>query len=139
MKILIVSSWYPPVQSGSSLWAEALVAALRKRGHEVRVVTTQWSGMEREPEGRRPEIVYRLPAWAVPRHRFLLGLSIVPIAGSLANRRRMLEIVRAFQPDVIHQINHIFDTLFLTAYAARQTGTPLVGSITTPIQSTSPW
>jgi glycosyltransferase involved in cell wall biosynthesis len=137
VRILVVSSWYPPVRSGSSLWAESLVRALRKRGHEVQVVTTRWKGLEPEPGGSRPETVHHLPAWVVPRNRFLLGLPIVPVAWSPANRRRMLEIVRAFRPDVIHQINHIFDTLFLSAYASRKTGTPLVGSITTPIQSSS--
>ena len=137
MKILIVSSWYPPILSGSSLWAESLVGALRKRHHDVRVVTTDWKGALKEPQGTREEIVYRLPARLVPRNRLLLGLSIVPVAWSPANRRRMLEIVREFKPDVIHQVNHIFDTAFLSAYAARQTRTPLVGSITTPIQSKS--
>lgn len=137
MKILIVSSWYPPILSGSSLWAESLVQALRKRRHEVRVVTTEWKGSLKEPQGARGEIVYRLPARLVPRNRFLLGLSIVPVAWSPANRRRMLQIVQEFQPDVIHQVNHIFDTVVLSAYAARRTGTPLVGSITTPIQARS--
>jgi glycosyltransferase involved in cell wall biosynthesis len=139
MRVLIVSSWYPPIQSGSSLWAEALVAGLRRRGHEVRVVTTSWPGMPGEPVGTRSEVVYRVPARVLPRSRLLLGLAIAPLANGPANRRRMLEIVRNFQPDVIHQINHIFDTLFLSAHAARETGTPLVGSITTPIQSPSPF
>lgn len=137
MRILVVSSWYPPIRSGSSLWAESLVAALRKRGHEVRVATTRWKGLEVGSDAGREEAVYRLPAWLLPRSRLLLGLSIVPVASSRANRRRMLEIVGEFKPDVIHQISHIHDTLFLSAYAARKTGTPLVGSITTPIQSTS--
>ena len=138
MKILVVSSWYPPVRSGSSLWAESLVAALRKRGNDVRVVTTQWKGAEQEPEGHREEIVYRLPARRVPRNPLFLGLPNVPLAYGPANRRRMLEIVRDFQPDIIHQVNHIFDTVFLSAYAARKTGTALVGSITTPIQALGP-
>jgi glycosyltransferase involved in cell wall biosynthesis len=50
----------------------------------------------------------------------------------------MLELTAKFQPDVIHQVNHIFDTVFLSAYAAKKLGIPLVGSITTPIQSNSP-
>jgi len=133
MRILIVSSWYPPVIAGSSLWAESLVLALRRRGHEVRVVTTRWKGLE--TDGYRDEEVYSLPARLLPRNKYLLGLPIVPIAFSLSNLRRMVEIVREFKPDVIHQINHIFDTVLLSAYAARKTNTPLVGSITTPIQA----
>jgi len=109
--------------------------ALRKRRHDVRVVTTRWKDDE-EPDTHQ-EYVYRLPALHAPRNRFLLGFSIVPLAHSPANRRRMLEIVKEFKPDIIHQINHVFDTLFLSAYAAQRTGTPLVGSVTTPIQSGS--
>lgn len=137
MKVLLVSSWYPPVRSGSSLWAESLVGALRKRGHEVRVVTARLKGAGREAAAPPEESIYRLPAWRVPRNRLLLGLPNVPLTYSISNRRRVLEITRRFKPDVIHQINHIFDTAFLSAYAARKTGTPLVGSITTPIQSPS--
>src|SRR5205085_10404778 len=96
MRILVVSSWYPPIQSGSSFWAESLVTALRQRGHDVRVVTTTWPGAPADPRPDRPEVVYRLPAWLLPRNRFLLGLSIVPIANSLANRRRMLAIMDEF-------------------------------------------
>lgn len=135
--MLLVSTWYPPIRSGSSLWAESIVQALRKRGHDVRVVTTHWNGKQEEPPGTCDEALYRLPAWLVPRNRFLLGLSNVPVAWSFANRRRMLEIVHEFKPDVIHQMNHIFDTVLLSAFAARRTRTPLVGYITTPIQSRS--
>lgn len=136
MKILIVSSWYPPILSGSSLWAESLVVALRKRGHNVRVVTTCWKGLREDSS--RDQMVYELPAHLLPKNRFLLGLSIVPVAYTPSNKRKILDIVKEFKPDVIHQINHIHDTVFLTAYAARKTGTPLIGSITTPIQSSSP-
>ena len=145
MRVLVVSGWYPPVMSGSSLWAQSLTLALRKRGHEVPVVTTR---IPVEPpagsrtcgrlDGAGDEAgVYRLPAWTLPRSRLLLGLANVPVAFSRANRRRILEIVGEFKPDIIHQISHIHDTLLLSAYAARRTGTPLVGSITTPIQSPS--
>jgi len=135
LRVLFVSSWYPPIRSGSALWAEAMVKALRKRGNDVRVITTDWKG--KPTADAQDEVLYHLPAWVVPKNRFLLGLSMVPVAWSYANRRRMLEIIRDFRPDVIHQVNHIFDTVFLSAYAARATGTPLVGTITTPIQSLS--
>jgi glycosyltransferase involved in cell wall biosynthesis len=137
MRILIASAWYPPVLSGSSLHAESLVKSLQKRGHEVRVVTTQWKGIGHKFESDRQEIVYHLPARLLPRNKLMLGLSIVPISFSLANRKRIIEIVQEFKPDVIHHINHIFDLLFLTAYAAKKKGIPLVGNVTTPIQSRS--
>ena len=136
MKILFVSSWYPPVLTGSSLWTESLVLSLRQRGHDVRVISTHWQGNLRESKKSEAERVYNLPAYLLPPNKFLLGIPDIPIAYSLTNRRKVLNIVREFKPDIIHQMNHIFDTLFLSAYAAKKTGTPLVGSITTPVQST---
>jgi glycosyltransferase involved in cell wall biosynthesis len=113
------------------------VAALRKRGHDVRVVTTRWDGLNVGQNNSHDGSIYYLPAYLLPRNKYILNLTIVPISLSITNMRRILEIVSEFKPDVIHQINHIFDTLFLSAYAARKTQTPLVGSISTPLQSNS--
>jgi len=137
MKILFVSSWYPPVLSGSSLWAKSLAHALRKRGHEVEVVTTEWAGSPNGEPDKDELRVHKLPAMVAPKTRLLMGMPDIPIAWSLANRRRMVDIVRGFKPDVIHQINHIFDSMILSAHAARKLDVPLVGSITTPVQSTN--
>ena len=56
MKILFVSSWYPPVLTGSSLWTESLVLSLRQRGHDVRVISSHWKGSLRESKKSEAEI-----------------------------------------------------------------------------------
>ena len=111
MKILFLSSWYPPVLTGSSLWTESLVLSLRQRGHDVRVISTHWHGNLRESKKSEAERVYNLPANLLPPNKFLLRIPDIPIAYSLTNRRKVLNIVREFKPDIIHQMNHIFDTL----------------------------
>ena len=96
MKILFVSSWYPPVLTGSSLWTESLVLSLRQRGHDVRVISTHWQGNLRESKKSEAERVYNLPAYLLPPNKFLLGIPDIPIAYSLTNRRKVLNIVREF-------------------------------------------
>jgi glycosyltransferase involved in cell wall biosynthesis len=138
MKILIVSSWYPPIQSGSSFYAEGIAMGLVKRGHSVVVVTTHWDSPEVRSYEQDGIQIHSLPAFVLPRMRFLLNLKIVPISYTPANIRRVLDIVREFKPDIIHQVNHIFDTVFLSALVAKRTKTPLACSITTPIQHPNP-
>ena len=118
--------------------AESLVRALRDRGNDVRVVTTGWRGQESDRGGNHPEVLCRLPARRVPKSRLVMGLPNTHIAYSPANRRRVLSVVKQFKPAVIHQLSHIHDVIFLSAYAALKTGTPLVGGITTPIQFVDP-
>ena len=134
MRVLIVSSWYPPIQSGSSFYSEGLALGLKKRGHAVSVVTTDWKLKDCMSQDQDGILVHRLPARVLPRLPFLLNLKTVPISYTPANWRRMLDIAKEFKPDVIHQVNHIFDTVLLSSRLARRTGIPLVCSLTTPIQ-----
>lgn len=138
MRILIISSWYPPIQSGSSFYAENLALGLTKRGHEVSVVTTDWHLQSQLSKDQDGVIVHYLPARVLPRLSFLLNLKIVPISCTPSNWRSLLSIVRKFEPDIIHQVNHIFDTVFLSALLARRTGIPLMCSVTTPVQHPNP-
>jgi glycosyltransferase involved in cell wall biosynthesis len=63
----------------------------------------------------------------------LMGLAFTP-----GNCRRLKELLRQHNAQVLHHVNHIFDTTFLTLRAAHATGVPVIGSITTPIQHENP-
>ena len=96
MRILIISSWYPPIQSGSSFYAESLAIGLKKIRHDVSVVTTDWklkSYTSSEQDGIK---IHYLPAWLLPRVSFLLNLKIIPVSCTPYNQRRLIEIVRNF-------------------------------------------
>lgn len=134
MRVLLFSSWYPPVQSGSSFYAEVLARRLQEHGHEVEVITTTLGKGIQTPEIENGVVVHRLPAWVLPSTPLLLNLKIVPISVTPGNWRRVRKIAENFKPDVIHQVNHIFDTVFLSAALARRTGLPLLCSITTQIR-----
>jgi uncharacterized protein (TIRG00374 family) len=137
MRVLLLSNWFPPVVSGSSFYTSSLAQALVARGHEVAVVTLGW-GPEYAPPGDLGFPVHLLPVIRLPKLPIFYNLRLMGLACTPANRKRLRAIVEKFRPDVIHHVNHIFDTTFLAVNVARKAGVPLVGSITTPIQHQNP-
>src|SRR5262245_50350915 len=137
MRVLFLSNWFPPVLSGSSFYTSSLAQAVAARGHEIAVVTLDW-GREYAPPAGLAFPVYRLPVTRLPKLSIFYNLRLMGLSNTPANRRRLQAIVTEFRPDVIHLVNHIFDTTFLAGRVARTAGIPLVGSITTPIQHEDP-
>jgi len=138
MRILLFSNWIPPILSGSAFYTASLGQALVEKGHDVLVVTLDWG-----EEGRgTPEYSFqirKLPVSRLPRLPVFFNLSRVGFANTSANRSRLKGIIAEFKPDLIHHVNHIFDSTFLSLKAGRESGIPVVGSITTPVQHQNPW
>lgn len=133
MRILFLSNWFPPIISGSSYYTSSLAQSLAARGHDVGVITLDW-GPEYAPPTDFPFPIYRLPVAKIPKLAVFYNLKLMGFAFTPGNVRRVKEIIRRHRADILHHVNHIFDTTFLSTRAARSTGTPIVGSITTPIQ-----
>ncbi|MBI4549594.1 MAG: glycosyltransferase family 4 protein [Candidatus Omnitrophica bacterium] len=138
MRVLLLSNWLPPIQSGSSYYASSLAHALIERGHEVAAVTLDW-GPKHAPSANLPYAVQRLPVWKIPKLPFFYNLELMGFSFTPRNVAGLCDMIRAFKPDIVHHVNHIFDSTFLSTVAARRTGVPIVGSITTPIQHQTPW
>ena len=138
MRILIVSNWFPPVLSGSSFYSSSLARSLVARGHQVAVVTLDW-GPEYRPPDDVPFPVYRLPVRRLPKLSLFYNLRLMGLAFTPGNCRRMKSLVAEHRSEIIHHVNHIFDTTFLSVRTARAMGIPVVGSITTPIQNEKRW
>jgi len=62
MRILLLSWNFPPVRGGIEYVVENLFAGLRRRGHQIAVVTTSAEGDEKDPD------VHRAPAAALKRY-----------------------------------------------------------------------
>jgi len=138
MRILLVSHWFPPVVSGSSYYAGSLALALTEAGHEVRVITVDW-GKGTTPAEDHPFRVYLVPAIKMPSVRIFYHMDLMGFCFTPPNRRRIRAIIDDYRPDIIHHVNHIFDSTFLSTGAARAKSIPIVGSITTPVQNQRRW
>ena len=137
MRVLFVSNWFPPIISGSSYYTSSLAQSLAARGHEVVVVTFDW-GPHYAPPSNFPFSIYRLPIIQMPRLPLFYNMRFMGFAFTIGNIRRLKLLLARHRPHIVHHVNHIFDTTFLSTCAARSAGIPVVGSITTPIQHQSP-
>ena len=138
MRILILSNWFPPIVSGSSFYTSSLARSLAVRGHEVVVVTLDW-GPAYAPSADLPFPVYRLPVIKIPKLPLFYKMPLMGVAFTPGNYRRLKSLIEQHRPHILHHVNHIFDTTFLSTSVARSVGIPVVGSITTPIQHQNPW
>ena len=138
MRILMVSNWFPPVTTGSSFYASSLARSLATRGHEVVVVTLDW-GPAYTPPTDLPFPVHRLPIIKIPRLPLFYDMELMGFAFTPGNRRRLKLLIEQYDSCILHHVNHIFDTTFLSTSVAHSVGIPIVGSITTPIQHQNPW
>ncbi|HWB58826.1 MAG TPA: glycosyltransferase, partial [Chthoniobacteraceae bacterium] len=109
MKILVVTNLYPPVHVGGyELGCRDVVEGLRRRGHEVRVLTSDWGA---DGEGARMEGVERI-----------LQMGEGQFAGSKWEEcRKLARASRAFKPDLIYFWNQGGLCQWLPLYA-RWTG-----------------
>ncbi len=105
MRILILTSSYPPLVGGLQTAAHALAVHFQREGHTVQVVTQRHPRSlpaEEEIDGvtiqrlffLRPEVIHlknrRLDL-------FLAGLVFAPLS-----QRKLRDILREFQPDVVN-------------------------------------
>ena len=137
MRILVTSNWFPPMITGSAYYAANVAQSLSSRGHEVAVATLDWGAEHVPMQTSYP--VHQLPVRRVPKLPIFYNLRDMGFVTWTGARRRLTELVRQFRPHVIHHVNHIFDSTFMTVAVARAANIPIVGSITTPIQHQSPW
>jgi glycosyltransferase involved in cell wall biosynthesis len=108
-----------PYPQGSQVLISQLAAGLQRRGHEVQVVSYH-CGVGQSPKGV-----------AIHRIRALPGLGLVKARPSwrkpfldLLLARKLLHLVRRWQPDVMH--THNFEGLLAALYVRRRTGTPTI-------------
>lgn len=133
MRILIFSNWFPPVISGSSYYTCSLAQTLTDRGHDVVVITLDW-GKEYVISKKYSFNIVRIPVIRFPRLPVFYNLRLMGLSFTPNNLRMVKQLIKRHNSQIIHLVNHIFDTNFLCVAASHLTNVPIVGSITTPIQ-----
>ncbi len=134
MRILLVTAMFPPIATGTSFYSKNLAEVLRKRGHEV-VVITVTNPQAADAECDLP--VYRLPAVHVPLRRLFNHFCLTSIIPG--NYNRIKQIARECRAEVILLVNHYLDIAFPTIFVSKSLGIPLVCSVGTQLQSSNPW
>lgn len=134
MNILLVSAMFPPIRTGTSFYVNNLANALIAQGHKVTVVTVDNDNSEDQSFGYE---IYRLKALRIPMKSFFKHFRISSIFPG--NYRRIRDIARKQQSDVVFLVNHYLDIAFPAIRVSRKLGIPLVCSVGTQLQSTKPW
>jgi glycosyltransferase involved in cell wall biosynthesis len=99
MRLLVLTNLYPPHHAGSfDLRCQTVTEALQKRGHIVRVLTSNHGVGD---EQRDPEIERRLQLNGVFEHAALAAFSQLR-ALETRNRAVLLETIAEFRPDMVH-------------------------------------
>lgn len=112
MRILFWSETFWPVIGGVEVLAARLLPALRDRGHKLLVVTSHGA-----PDAPLEHIWGDIPMYRLP---FEVALAERDVEQIMAARRRVAELKRSFQPDLVHLYHLGRSALFhLETVAAR--------------------
>lgn len=136
MNILIVTSMFPPIKTGTSFYSRNLANTFATRGHNVKVITVNNKDYEKEPDVNNLIDIYRIPALHFPLKNYFKHLRICSFIPQ--NYFKVNTIIKSFQPDVLLLINHYLDISFPAIYAARKNKVPLYISVGTQLQSLNP-
>lgn len=134
LTICIFSSFFPPVQSGSSTHCGDLSKELTKSGCKVIVITSRVDKNSSDFEINDGVYIYRLPALKLPRNPIALNFPWLNIFYFRSNTKRILEIFKNHPPDIVHLHNHMFDSAFHAVKIAKIIQKPLVITVHTIIK-----
>jgi glycosyltransferase involved in cell wall biosynthesis len=134
MRIAFITNLFPPIQTGSAYWTQQALIALATRGHQVIVITCDPRAAQEKVDLIGDARVYRLPTLLhFPKLSFFLGFDQFYLMASPKNARRVEEILRRENIEIIHQAGHLLDSTLLSTRAAGALGIPAVCSIHTRI------
>jgi glycogen(starch) synthase len=119
-RILFWCSRFWPHIGGIPVLGTRLVAALRARGHELAVITQRDEVDQPEQDLLGDIPVYRLPFWQVIERRDSAQVQEL--------RRQVLELTRAFQPDIVHTY-HIGPEAFFAVHTHATIRCPQICSL----------
>lgn len=137
LNICMFSNLFPPINSGSSTFTWNLARKLVGRGHRVSVVTAQ---VEEAPsfEEQGGLTIYRLASIRLPRLKIAHGFKWMTYTFTPRNLKALNQIFARENFDIIHQQNHVFDTILSSPRLAARYRLPLILTIHTWAQHTNP-
>ncbi len=136
MKICLLSNLLPPIHTGSSLFTWNLATRLAARGHRIVVIGARIPGTPRHEE-KEGVVIHRLPSIPLPRLAIAHNFRWLTYTFTPANLRWLAALFEKEQFEVIHQNNHIFDTMLSAVRMSRRFDLPILMTIHTLVQHTN--
>jgi glycosyltransferase involved in cell wall biosynthesis len=133
------SNLFYPVASGSSTQSRALARELAKRGHEVTIVTARLRPEDPDFEVVDGANVYRVPSVILPEMPIAFNCPWITYTFFPGALRRIEEILRKHNPDVLHLHNHMFDLSLSAVRMSRKFAKPLVLTFHTVVKHANPF
>jgi glycosyltransferase involved in cell wall biosynthesis len=137
LKIVLFSNLFPPIPSGSSTFTWELSRRLSACNHRVTVITARVEGAP-DREVKDDVHIYRLPSIRLPQLALAHNFRYMTYTYTPGNIRFLKRLFRDEQFEVIHQQNHVFDTILSSSHFARTFRLPLVLTVHTPVQHPNP-
>lgn len=100
-------------------------------------MTIDWK-LPNDEDASLPFPVYRLPVVRLPKLPVFYNIELIGRTFTRKNQRLLTKVIQDFKSDILHHVNHIFDMVYLTNWAGKKFGIPVVGSITTIVQHENP-
>ncbi len=121
MRILVISSFYPPNYIGGyEIMCKEAVEELKKRGHTVCVLTSNYGRLLNEDN----PWVYRLLHTTFSKEFSGFKKTISLLRREVVNRKIVRQVIRSFKPDIIY-IWHISHISISLAHEAQASGIPV--------------
>jgi len=137
LKICMFSNLFPPVVSGSSTFTWELARRIAALGHQVSVATARLENTASYEKVEGVEI-YRLPATRLPPLALTHNFRWMTYTFTPQNLRMLQKLFDRKCFDVVHQQNHVFDTILSSTRMARRYEIPLVLTVHTWAQHPNP-
>jgi glycogen(starch) synthase len=120
--VLVWSDWFWPSIGGVEVLATRFVRAMRARGYELLVIASRDAGPDTDDSPDQRDY------HGVPVHRFPFAAALASRDPdwTLAIRRRLVELEREFQPDLVHVFYIYAGAVFRRLAAARSSAPTLL-------------
>ncbi len=134
LTVCMFSNLYPPITTGSTIQVAGLSRELIRRGHKVVVITAHLDRSSPVFERSEGVLVYRLPAFILPRMEIALNFKWLNLTFTAVNKNRIFDIIKEHKPDILHAHNHMFDMAIHAAAIHKRIKIPFVLTIHTIIR-----
>lgn len=138
MRIAVVNNFFFPRVGGSAMISQKMAEYYSSQGHEVLVITGEYS------KSTNPEVIYpalkveRIRSWVLPKTKlsfnFDINFCLFP-----GNRKKVNVILDNFEPDVVHLHGQFLDLTWKVLKWCSKNSVPSVLTLHTRLYNPSRW